>query len=965
MLFLFSFVSVVYEFKQQPFRKRIESKHNTKSLKSTSEGWYLVNLPFDISIDDLSEHGIKVETRHMITKHSFSKYLNQEQVSYLNQIAELRLVDGKEKIIKNGRLVEKTNYFTIEVDESFTPFFTHYKQITKYIYQLYTKTPKSMVQKLINNPKVFSITPTSPIEFKNRWGSQFLQSGRINLTYNENNRYYNKRGINGSGVIVSVTDSGLDSYNGYFYDKNMNISYDKVMPEHRKIYYYNNYIDDWDSDNDGHGTHVCGTIAGKADCENCPASLYNGVAPEAKIALFDVGNISEARRLDLLSVHRIARDMEKIGSYISSNSWGSEHEEVTVAGYDDISWGFEEAIYIFAAGNEGEYGNWTVGSPGDAKNVLTIGALKAPYPYTFEKTRKYNNTISFILNDNVEAILVNYSFNPYRDLNPKIKYENIKVIPKTEDVCNISNAENYDAIIVQKIENCTGKTYPIPIFYVDSVDKLEVEVLNIKPNTWPNETQYEMAYWSSRGPTIRGAIKPDVVAPGVSICSAKTIPHDTKINHSIDPLELNEFSGTSMATPMASGATALIYQYLSLHDIKPDSSLLKAMIVASADPLPGCTFTPNINSGHGSINLRNILPMEEDKFSIGYLIGDKIALHGHRVIKITVSDTTQPLRIAMAYLDQTLSADTIITLAVDLDLAVEDPDGKIYNGNHRDNKLEEHFSTIEKVTIKPEELKKGEYKIHVYCEGYVPTKAIKYSLAVSGQIVTKSNLKIEQLAAQDPTECPKICDGKCNSQYTCQCDDHHVGHQCQLPITIHTATNSKHEYSLTPLDMKYLKLTLPDEFDNITMSFSKPQNAPAFYMIFSCLFNSSFTTFVESDMISNILFSSNTVVLDYANTKHKISNQSLWCAAMNHGLNDLSLTIDYAINAKHNLDTTGNEDTEKPGNLVFILFLVFSITGYIIAVVLGIILFKVKRSRKPAVNIVQAESADMLEPLNI
>jgi len=57
---------------------------------------------------------------------------------------------------------------------------------------------------------------------------------------------------------------------------------------------------------------------------------------------------------------------------------------------------------------------------------------------------------------------------------------------------------------------------------------------------------YGVSYFSSRGPTGDGRIKPDLVAPGEKIES--TIPEDKKVR----------MDGTSMAAPHVSGVSALL-----------------------------------------------------------------------------------------------------------------------------------------------------------------------------------------------------------------------------------------------------------------------------------------------------------------------------------------------------------------------------------------------------------------------
>ncbi|MGQ9585469.1 MAG: S8 family peptidase [Anaerolineae bacterium] len=67
----------------------------------------------------------------------------------------------------------------------------------------------------------------------------------------------------------------------------------------------------------------------------------------------------------------------------------------------------------------------------------------------------------------------------------------------------------------------------------------------------------QVARFSSRGPTLDGRVKPDVVFPGVGIvsCRAQGTNMGTAVND-----RYTSASGTSMATPHASGAAALLLE---------------------------------------------------------------------------------------------------------------------------------------------------------------------------------------------------------------------------------------------------------------------------------------------------------------------------------------------------------------------------------------------------------------------
>lgn len=106
-----------------------------------------------------------------------------------------------------------------------------------------------------------------------------------------------------------------------------------------------------------------------------------------------------------------------------------------------------------------------------------------------------------------------------------------------------------------------------------------------------------VASFSSRGPTIDGLVKPDIVTPGVDIISLRS-PGST-LDKAYPQRRVDEqyfsLSGTSMATPISAGAAALLIQ--ARPTVTPDE--LKAALLAGARDL----FNSPNEAGKGYFNL--------------------------------------------------------------------------------------------------------------------------------------------------------------------------------------------------------------------------------------------------------------------------------------------------------------------------------------------------------------------------
>ncbi len=207
----------------------------------------------------------------------------------------------------------------------------------------------------------------------------------VDQTMISNNRKIWDQGIDGTGQVVMVGDSGIRTTHNMFRDPSVSIATFGDYPAHRKIIAYVSAhpasTDILFGDASGasyHGTHTSGTFAGND--AGLGTSTRDGIAKGAKIYFLDGGGSDNTiiSPGDLNEYFQPAYDGNAGGAArVSSNSWGSNSGgayTLTCMTTDQFAHDHPDFLISFSNGNAG--GANTVGAPAAAKNILSSGGTQ-------------------------------------------------------------------------------------------------------------------------------------------------------------------------------------------------------------------------------------------------------------------------------------------------------------------------------------------------------------------------------------------------------------------------------------------------------------------------------------------------------------------------------------------------------------------------------------------------------------
>ncbi|MGI0014019.1 MAG: S8 family serine peptidase, partial [Nitrososphaera sp.] len=471
-------------------------------------------------------------------------------------------------------LVTEDNVVINEREQSYLPHeFT-------YVYNgLGLQVPGNAINTIAGLSEVAAIFPN--------WPKQYALLD-TSVDWIQAKRVWSQLGAKGEGMRIAVIDTGIDwthpAFGGFL-----------VVPN-SKVIFAMTFTAGTVMDDFGHGTHVSGIAAGDL-YRGTPRgdSLIEGVAPKALLMSYKVLTASGSglsasvvRGIEDASQNNPAHQK----AHVINLSLGSTSGDPESADSRAVNNAAEvDVVPAVSAGNSGP-GESTIGSPGAAKNAITVGAnndnnvgyffLKVTSPPGQRQdiqAQMFSNSLRF---PNNPPLNTNYVFcglmATAADCLPTNVQGKIALIERGTATFTLKgrNAELAGAsaaIIYNNVPGpFTGFMEPgigIPVAAISREEGLYLRGLGFDPTGFSLATLLldpngifaidQIAGFSSRGPNDDLRIKPNVLAPGVDTFSA-TVLASAPVVAMGNPEGYTEASGTSMAAPHVAGAAALLRQ---------------------------------------------------------------------------------------------------------------------------------------------------------------------------------------------------------------------------------------------------------------------------------------------------------------------------------------------------------------------------------------------------------------------
>ena len=387
-------------------------------------------------------------------------------------------------------------------------------------------------------------------------------------------------GLDGSGIIVSVIDTGVD----FTHPDLLGLGLEgKVIGGYDFI-----DNDETPEDSNGHGTQVAGIIASNGELK--------GIAPNSKILAYRVSEDGESVSSNLI-IKAIEKSIEDNANIINIslgiNQTNTKLDQVVTKAVQN------NIFVVTAAGNFGPESS-TIGSPAINPDVITTGAtfndVSSSLVSTFKIKEQQFNIFPMVgtqpLEEPITAQIIFGKYGRAQDISAIDVEDSILLVERGSDIEDeivfFSDKERNasdsgaKAIVVynsepgiffgELIHEFVDEDYnpTIPTLSMSREDGLVIKQMLQNHTKGTLDVFYHpdfVAFFSSRGPVSPFYMKPDIVAPGAFINT--TNPGG---NYKI-------VSGTSFAAPHVAGTAALVLQ--KNPQLTPEE--LKSILMTTSD----------------------------------------------------------------------------------------------------------------------------------------------------------------------------------------------------------------------------------------------------------------------------------------------------------------------------------------------------------------------------------------------
>lgn len=460
--------------------------------------------------------------------------------------------------------------------------------------------------------------------------------------------------LTGENTAVAIVDSGVDYRHPDFLNEDgttriltywdQSLPYDDTNPYKLGTVFTEEELNELlkspagsmrrpSEDTSGHGTHIAGICAGNG---NGSSGRNKGVAPKASMIVVKVRN--EARSIysdyanimmavDFSLAFAKARNIPLSVNISYGSNDGSHQGDSLIELYLRQSQFVSKNTIVCATGNEGITARHTQGqiSPGETKEVLFSIGNNEPNVYLqlwtayatpvkiellspgISETFMPGNQPARIYGERLGTNLVKFilgSPTPFRTLQSYF-------LSMQSGGANTFLTPGTWRLRITSLANILCTVYLwLPVREATTPDTRFLDPVTVGSFTIPStatsvisvggydSTTDTLASFSGQGYALNFSSKPDICAPAVNILS--TAPGG---GYSIK-------SGTSMAAPFVTGASALLMEEGIVNGRDPYlyGSKVKAFLQRGARRLPGFLEYPNPQVGYGALCVRESLP---------------------------------------------------------------------------------------------------------------------------------------------------------------------------------------------------------------------------------------------------------------------------------------------------------------------------------------------------------------------